>query len=48
MQVDVEIQGAAEALDQSDRTGLGRLTGRPRLLDQGRGDARRRSRGVCS
>ena len=37
--VDVEIQRTAEALDQGDRAGLGRLTGEPGLLDQVRGDA---------
>ena len=39
VEVDVEIQSAAKALDQSDRPGLGRATGEPRLLDPLRGDA---------
>jgi hypothetical protein len=39
VEVDVEVQRAAEALDQGDRTGLGRLTRKPRLLDQVRGYA---------
>lgn len=39
VEVDVEVQRAAEALDQGDRAGLGRLTRKARLLDQVRGYA---------
>ena len=37
--MDVEIECAAESLNQGDRAGLGRPTGEPGLLDQVRGDA---------
>lgn len=39
VEVDIEVQRAAEALDQCDRAGLGRLSGESRLLDHVRGDA---------
>ena len=38
-QVDVEVKRTAEALDQGDRAGLGRLTRKAGLLAQVRGDA---------
>jgi hypothetical protein len=43
VKVDVETQGAAEALDERDRAGLGRLAGEPLLLDEMRGDLNIRS-----
>lgn len=39
MEVNIEVQRTAEALDQGDRAGLGRLTEEARLPDQVRGDA---------
>lgn len=39
MEVDIEVQRAAEAQDQCDRAGLGRLGGESRLLDHMLGDA---------
>ena len=39
VEVDVEVQGAAEALDQGDRACMGRLAGKSSLLDQVRGNA---------
>ena len=39
MQVHVVVDCAAEALDQGDRAGLGRFTGKPRFLHQMPGDA---------
>jgi len=39
VQVDVQVERAAETLDQGDHTSLGRLAGKPRLRDQVRGDA---------
>lgn len=38
VKVNVEVQCTAEALDQGDGTGLGRLVGIARFLDQMRGD----------
>jgi len=39
LEVDVDVQRAAEALDQRHRAGLDRLTEEPRLLGQVHGDA---------
>lgn len=39
VEVDVEVQRAAEALDLCHRAGLGRLAGESRLFDHARGDA---------
>lgn len=40
MEGHVQSQRTAEALDQHDGTGAGRLAGKPGLLDRVRGDAR--------
>ena len=34
MEVDIQVERAAEALEQGDRAGVGRLVGKPGLLDQ--------------
>jgi len=38
MEVDIEVQGTAEALDQGDRARLGRLAGEPSFSNEVRGD----------
>jgi len=39
IKMDVEIQGAAEALDQCHGTGLSRRAGQPGFLEEMRGDS---------